>query len=156
MAMIEYVPVVRIQIVRERSLSAEPTINNTAQALELAKRFFKDLATDREVVGMATLDTKHHVLSVTVVTQGTLDTSLVHPRETFKLAILESAASILLFHNHPSGDPTPSNEDIRVTQAIAKAGDILGIRLLDHLIVGEDIENRAISLRETHPHAFNG
>jgi DNA repair protein RadC len=91
------------------------------------------------------LDTKNRVQKIRTVSIGILDSSLVHPREVFKDAIQASAASIIVAHNHPSGDPTPSAEDKRVTQRLAEAGQILGIELLDHIILGD---NRWISLKE--------
>ncbi|MNI91173.1 hypothetical protein D3C73_1487960 [compost metagenome] len=71
------------------------------------------------------------------VSSGTLNASLVHPRETFKLAILANAASIIGCHNHPSGDPTPSPEDVEITERIRDAGSLMGIDLLDHIVLGE-------------------
>ena len=74
-------------------------------------------------------------LGINTVSIGSLSTSIVHPREVFKAAILMGAANIILAHNHPSGDPSPSKEDIEITQRLAKAGEILGIEVLDHLIL---------------------
>ena len=91
------------------------------------------------------LDTKNRVLRAVTVSVGILDSSLVHPREVFKDAILASAASIIVAHNHPSGDPTPSQEDINVTKRLLEAGKIMGIELLDHIIIGD---NRWVSLKE--------
>lgn len=91
------------------------------------------------------LSTKNQVLRIHTVSVGILDSSLVHPREVFKDAIVASAAAIIVAHNHPSGDPTPSAEDRRITQRLAEAGQILGIELLDHIILGD---NRFVSLKE--------
>ncbi len=91
------------------------------------------------------LDTKNHVLRIVTVSVGILDSSLVHPREVFKDAIAASAASLIVAHNHPSGDPTPSAEDKRITQRLAEAGQIIGIELLDHIVLGD---NRWVSLKE--------
>jgi DNA repair protein RadC len=91
------------------------------------------------------LDAKNRVLKVVTVSIGILDSSLVHPREVFKDAILASAASLIVAHNHPSGDPTPSLEDKRITQRLAETGQIIGIELLDHVIIGD---NRWVSLKE--------
>ena len=91
------------------------------------------------------LSTKNQVLKIHTVSVGILDSSLVHPREVFKDAIAASAAAIIVAHNHPSGDPTPSAEDRRITQRLAEAGQILGIELLDHVILGD---NRFVSLKE--------
>ena len=72
-----------------------------------------------------------------MVSQGTLTASLVHPREVFRPALREAAAAIVLVHNHPSGDPTPSREDREVTRRLAEAGEILGVRVLDHIVIAE-------------------
>ena len=77
--------------------------------------------------------------------RGTINTSLVHPREVFKRALLNNASNIMVAHNHPSGDPNPSKEDIQITERLKEAGNLLGINLLDHIIVGED---KYISLKE--------
>jgi DNA repair protein RadC len=83
------------------------------------------------------LDGRHRVLREEVVSQGTLTASLVHPREVFRPALRESAAALILVHNHPSGDPTPSAEDREITLRLVRAGDLLGVRVIDHVIVAE-------------------
>ncbi len=83
------------------------------------------------------LNTRHRVLREVAVTRGILDASLIHPREVFRAAVAESAAGVILVHNHPSGDPTPSAEDRAVTRQLAEAGRALGIPVLDHIIVGD-------------------
>lgn len=83
------------------------------------------------------LNTQHAVVRELVVTRGTLDASVVHPREVFRPAVTESAAALILVHNHPSGDPAPSPEDRRVTRQLADAGAILGIPVLDHVVIGD-------------------
>jgi DNA repair protein RadC len=83
------------------------------------------------------LNTQHRVLRTHLVTRGVLDASLVHPREVFRPAIQESAAALILVHNHPSGDPGPSPEDRAVTRHLAEAGTALGIHVLDHVIIGD-------------------
>ncbi len=84
---------------------------------------------------IVTLDTKHKPIQTHCITVGTLDASLVHPREVFRPAIRDAASSILLVHNHPSGDPTPSREDRQVTARLKDAGKLIGIDVLDHIIV---------------------
>jgi DNA repair protein RadC len=91
------------------------------------------------------LDSKSNILRRKTISIGALDAAVVHPREVFRDAIKEGAASIIVAHNHPSGDPEPSHEDINVTRRLADAGRILGIELLDHVILGED---RHVSLQE--------
>lgn len=83
------------------------------------------------------LDGKNRILCVDPVSVGSLNQSIVHPRETFKHCLLSSAAALILIHNHPSGDPTPSAEDLSITKRLKEAGEILGIRILDHIIIGD-------------------
>jgi DNA repair protein RadC len=83
------------------------------------------------------LNTQHAVLRDVLVTRGTLDSSVVHPREVFRIAVAEGAAGVILVHNHPSGDPTPSAEDREVTRQLAGAGQVLGIGVLDHVVIGD-------------------
>jgi len=82
------------------------------------------------------LNARHRVIREVAVTRGILDASLIHPREVFRLAVVEAAAGVILVHNHPSGDPTPSAEDRAVTRQLAEAGRALGIPVLDHVVVG--------------------
>jgi DNA repair protein RadC len=90
-----------------------------------------------EQFGVVMLDTKHRMLRVKVISIGSLDTTVVHPGEVFREAAAASAAAIVLFHNHPSGDPTPSPEDLILTTRLINAGDIMGIDVVDHLILGD-------------------
>lgn len=84
------------------------------------------------------LDGKNRILCLDCVSIGSLNQAVVHPREVFKTALLSSAACIVLVHNHPTGDPTPSKEDITITNRLKESGDILGIRVIDHIVVGTD------------------
>jgi DNA repair protein RadC len=90
-----------------------------------------------EQFGIVMLDTKHRLIRVKVVAVGSLDTAVVFPREVFREATAASAAAIVLFHNHPSGDPTPSNDDLLLTRRMLRAGDIMGIDVIDHLILAD-------------------
>ena len=90
-----------------------------------------------EQFGVILLDTKHRVLRTTVVSIGTLDASIVHPREVFGAAAAAGAAAVVLFHNHPSGDPKPSEEDVKLTLRLAAAGVLMGITVIDHLILAD-------------------
>ena len=83
------------------------------------------------------LSTKHRVIAYHEVSRGTLDATLVHPREVFKAALLANAAAIVLCHNHPSGEPTPSPDDLQLTRRLVGAGALLGVDVLDHVIVGD-------------------
>jgi DNA repair protein RadC len=90
-----------------------------------------------EVFRVALLDAQNRLLRDRVVSEGTLSASLVHPREVFKPAIVESAASVILLHNHPSGDPTPSREDVRLTRQLVECARLLDLRIHDHVIIGQ-------------------
>jgi DNA repair protein RadC len=98
-----------------------------------------------EQFGVLLLDAKHRVLRTAVLTVGTLDRSVVHPREVFREASSARAAGIVLFHNHPSGDPTPSADDLALTRRLVAAGELMGIDVLDHVILAA---SRYVSLRE--------
>ncbi|PHV69764.1 DNA repair protein RadC [Sporanaerobium hydrogeniformans] len=111
-------------------------IQSTSDADELVRQFLDEL--DREAMIVVALNTKSEPTCLQVISIGSLSASIVHPREVFKVAILSNAYSILLAHNHPSGDTTPSQEDIKLTKRIKNASDIMGISLLDHLIIGSD------------------
>ncbi len=89
----------------------------------------------REHFVVVLLNARHEVDAVETVSIGSLNASIVHPREVFKPAVVQSSASILLVHNHPSGDPEPSEEDLSITRRLVQAGDLLGIGVLDHVIV---------------------
>lgn len=99
----------------------------------------------KELFKALLLDSKGGILSKETISVGDLSSSIVHPRETFKSAVRRSAASVLFVHNHPSGDPTPSKEDIIVTRRLVEAGDILGITVLDHVVIGD---GTYVSLKE--------
>jgi len=99
----------------------------------MAPRYAKE---SREVFYCLSLNTKRRLIRLTRVSIGSLNASIVHPREVFKEALEISAAAVVMVHNHPSGDPTPSGADIQLTRRLAKAGDILGIELFDHVVIG--------------------
>ena len=127
-----------ISVLRIGSIEGRHMITGSSDAKQFFARYWHDNpGNDQERFVVACLDTKHRVQSVVLVTIGTLDASLVHPREVFKPAIVEGSSAIVLSHNHPSGDPTPSREDIQVTNRLTEAGELLGIRVLDHIIHGD-------------------
>jgi DNA repair protein RadC len=106
---------------------------------------------DVEHFQIVLLNTRRKLIRVEKISQGTLDTILVHPREVFKLAIAANASAVVLVHNHPSGDPTPSEADIKVTRDLIRAGQLLKMEVLDHVIIGKRTAERAqdyVSLRE--------
>lgn len=99
---------------------------------------FKDLQMEtKEHFITLHLDGKNRIVCLDRVSIGSLNQSIVHPREVFKSVCMSGAAGIVLIHNHPTGDPTPSQEDIKITQRLKECGDLLGIRVLDHIIIGE-------------------
>ena len=101
----------------------------------------------QEAFIVLTLDSKNKMIDRHLVTLGLLDASLVHPREVFRVGILDGAAAIILAHNHPSGDPMPSAEDIRITRQLVEAGKVVDIKVLDHIILGRG-EKPFLSMRE--------
>ena len=104
---------------------------------DVADMFMREMAAlDREHFRAVLLNTKNRILGVRTISIGSLNASIVHAREVFKAAVAESAQAIVLVHNHPSGLPEPSNEDIVVTERLAEAGRILGIEILDHIVLG--------------------
>lgn len=122
---------------------ARPRVRCPEDVSRLLMAGMKDL--DREHLYVVLLNTKHYVLGVDLISIGTLNGSMVHPREVFRAAIRRGAAALILVHNHPSGDPTPSPEDVQVTRRLVEAGRIVGIDVLDHVIIGN---RRYASLRE--------
>ncbi|MDF2927308.1 MAG: repair protein RadC [Paenibacillaceae bacterium] len=119
------------------------TIRSPGDAAELLMEDMRYLTKEHFVCLF--LNTKNHVIGQETVSVGSLNATVVHPREVFRSAIQRSSAAIICAHNHPSGDPTPSHEDIELTKRLAAAGDIVGIELLDHLVIGDQ---RYISLKE--------
>ena len=119
-------------------------ITTPGLAAGLAKDLYKNA--DREMLIVCSLDSKCNPLSMEIVAIGTVNACIVSPREVFKHAILSNAANIIMFHNHPSGDCSPSKEDIAITRRLVDAGDLLGIPIVDHIIIGDD--NKYISLQE--------
>lgn len=100
---------------------------------------------EKEHFDVAILDTKNQIISIDNISIGTLNSSIVHPRDVFNIAIKKSANALILIHNHPSGDPTPSKEDISITNRLIESGEIVGIKVLDHIIIGND---RFLSMKE--------
>lgn len=120
-----------------------PTVETSKEVYNLLKETMRNL--NHEAVKVVLLDARNRVIRIKDLFRGTLDSSITHPREIFKQAIQNSASSIIIVHNHPSGDPTPSPNDIAVTQKIVKAGELLGIEVRDHVIIGN---NKHVSLVE--------
>lgn len=112
-----------------------PVVSTPEDVVALCSTQLRGL--DREHFWALVLSTKNRLLRMVEVSVGSLNASIVHPRELFKEAVRVSAASVVVVHNHPSGDPTPSGADLQLTRRLAKAGEVLGIELLDHIVIGD-------------------
>jgi DNA repair protein RadC len=126
-----------------------PVLDNPEAIVQLLRE--QNLVKNVETLQVLLLNTRRRLIRVEPVTDGTIDTLLVHPREVFKAAIAANAAAVVLAHNHPSGDPTPSEADIKVTRDLIRAGQLLKIEVLDHIIIGRATPERPkdyASLRE--------
>ncbi len=129
--------VVRVSLVKEKPLLYNSSrVSDSDQAVDAFRALLPDI--DREYFVVFILDAKNRISSCNVVSVGSLNQSIVHPREVFKPAILANGAAVILAHNHPSGDPKPSSEDIQITRRLKECGDVLGIKVLDHIIVCDD------------------
>ena len=126
-----------------KAMKKDVKINSPKDLADLLIGEMNDLT--QEVLKVVLLSTKNIIIGTKDVFKGSLNTSIVHPREIFKQAIDKHSASIIICHNHPSGDPTPSKEDINITLRIKECGNILGIQLVDHIIIGN---NKFVSLKE--------
>ncbi len=146
-----------IRRVRELVVSYKPLrvplpVSGTASGPREAARLAAAVLADTTVEQVLALhfNTKHNLIGVHVVSVGTLDASLVHPREVFKAAYLSNASALILAHNHPSGDPTPSGEDRALSDRLRQAGELLGVTLLDFVIVTDPTEGlRYYSFKES-------
>ncbi len=133
----EKINIFSVKLVKEGEMVvANKVIKSPSVVYEVLKQYLE--GADREKFVLLTLNVKNHITSITTVSVGTLSEASVHPRELFKTAILLNSASIIICHNHPSGDSTPSQADINITARIKEGGKILGIELLDHVIIGDD------------------
>lgn len=125
---------VTIRLVEESPLISKKNISSAEDAISVLGDFISDL--DREVLCVINLNTKNQPINCNLCSMGTLDSSPISAREIFKSAVLSNAARIILMHNHPSGDPTPSKIDYKATDLMIHAGEILSIPVIDHVIVG--------------------
>ena len=129
-------PKVKREIVRE---DAPAWVTTRFTAPRTIFEMFKGLINEtKELFITLHLDGKNRILCMETVSVGSLNQSIVHPREVFKTALLSNAAALLLIHNHPTGDPSPSNEDRNITQRLCECGDLMGIKVLDHIIIGDN------------------
>ena len=128
------IDIVRVKLDTEKSIYSDENIDSPEKMVSVVGSEIKELA--NECVLLANLNTKNQIINMSVISQGLINQSLLHPREVFNKAILSNASGVMLFHNHPSGDITPSKQDKDITEKIAFSGELLGIKLLDHIIVG--------------------
>lgn len=137
---------VGVRLVKERTLMSDVRISSPSDAVKLLVDTFGDM--DREVFGIMNFQTDLRPINLNVVSVGTIDQSIVHPREILKSAILSNAAAVLLFHTHPSGNLTPSKEDISSTDRLLKAFNLMGINVLDHIIISDDTQYYSFKEKE--------
>lgn len=126
-----------------RRAGKRPSVTSPRDVADLLMEEMRYL--DREHLRAISLNTRNEVLAVDVISVGGLSSAPVHPRELFKNPLKRGAAAVILVHNHPSGDPLPSADDVQVTRRLAEAGELLGIHMLDHVIIGD---NRHVSMKE--------
>ena len=130
------VPIYTVALVREAAITfSQPQLRSAQDAATLLRQFLGDV--DREYFVVILLDRRNRLIGLNTVSIGSLTASICHPREVFKAAILANAAAIICGHNHPSGDPQPSQEDRVLTARLVAAGKLLGIEVLDHIIIGD-------------------
>ena len=135
----------KLKMVKEDTVEYSDTIKSPCDVAALAREVLEMHEMAEENFIVLCLNTKNKIAGVHTISIGSLNASIVHPREVFKAALLNNASGIICLHNHPSGDPEPSREDIEITHRLVNAGNILGINVLDHIIIGD---GRYISLGE--------
>ena len=137
-------PRYRVTLVREGSVSNSNNHIRTPQdVMDVLSTEYDNAVV--EMAQMLALDTKNKIIGIFTISTGSLNASIIHPRDIFQRAILSNAASVILAHNHPSGDPTPSSEDTELTKKLVDAGKILDIPILDHVVIGD---GKFVSLKE--------
>ena len=117
--------------------AGQPT-RSSEDVFQLAQSIYRELDADKEHFVVLCLTNKHRLSGFKVISTGSLTASLVHPREVYTAALELRAAAIIFVHKHPSGDPAPSPEDIDITKRLKEIGDVMGIRVLDHIVLGQD------------------
>lgn len=137
-------PIYRLSLVREATYKSEyRVLSSPLDAYQFIRGILENC--DREEFLVVMLDCRNRVIGVNRISIGSINASIAHPREVFKAAILSNASTIMLSHNHPSGDPSPSAEDLALTTRLKQGAELLGIPIIDHVIVGDE---RYISLSE--------
>jgi DNA repair protein RadC len=145
-----YIQTVKLIRVAETP-TEEQTLRLPSDCARLAQRWLLDHAGGEpatEFFCLMNLNTRNRILNISEVSAGTLNGSLVHPREVFVRALLSLAGGIVVFHNHPSGDPTPSQEDRELTLRLQRAGQTIGVELLDHVVLGNLFDGKYFSFKE--------
>ena len=132
----KFIPRFDVRLVRDGRVATElpVIIREPRDTIPVLEAELSELACEKFIA--LALNTKNHVIAVLPVSQGSLNASIVHPRELFQRSILSNCASLIICHNHPSTDPTPSSEDIQLTKRLVEAGELLDIPILDHVIFG--------------------
>ena len=131
-----------VRRIQSKTSKSQPSFKRAKDVANLYLPLMKDLR--KEVFRVLLLSRSNRLIKEVTISEGTLDASIVHPRDVFREALLESAAGVILLHNHPSGNPNPSEEDIRITKQLVEAGRVMGIKVYDHIILaGEDYRSLA-------------
>ena len=131
-----------VRRIQSKTSKDQPSFKRAKDVANLYLPLMKDLR--KEVFRVLLLSRSNRLIKEVTISEGTLDASIVHPRDVFREALLESAAGVILLHNHPSGNPNPSEEDIRITKQLVEAGRVMGIKVYDHIILaGEDYRSLA-------------
>ncbi len=125
-----------VRRIQSQGDSSKPTFKRSSDVAKHYLPLFRDLR--KEVFKVLLLNRANRLIKEVPVSEGTLDASIVHPRDVFREAIVESAAGVILIHNHPSGNPNPSDEDLKLTRQLVEAGRLMGIRVYDHIILADD------------------
>lgn len=136
-------PVFETKLLRVGSVKTRPSVSGSDRAIAVCIKYLADSPCEQFVAVL--LDTKHKVIGLAPITVGTLDASLVHPREAFRPAYLANASAVIFCHNHPSGDLTPSREDVAIMPRLKQCGELLGVRVLDFIVCNHET---AVSLTE--------
>lgn len=143
----KYVPLVRLQVVRERFLPyGQEKISSPEKVVKMVRRLLD--GSDKECILAIPVDTKSKPLGIEFVAMGSVNCAYAFAREIYKHALISNATGVIIVHNHPSGEVMPSEQDWKFTREIQEAGDLLGVELLDHIIVGD--EEKYFSMSETH------
>ena len=131
----KYAPIYKVMLVREGTIQHDVQVDSADKIADLSRPIFEGM--DREQMVVLLFNAKYRFIGANVVSIGSLTASLVHPREVMKAIVLSNAAAFALVHNHPSGDPTPSPDDRDITDRIRALSELMGVKMLDHMILGD-------------------